>query len=102
MLRSAELTSGNFYQLPGVLPHKSAQIQNFVKRNQVQQVDGIKHDQKVIDCSFAAACGSAAGPRSKPGTRRCQLDEWEQTANTSKLLRLDARAYFMSTNIKML
>lgn len=56
------LTSSNVYQLPGVLPHKLVQIQNSSKRNQVQQVDGIKAiKSKSIAAFFAAAYGGAAG-----------------------------------------
>lgn len=34
-------------------------------------------------------------------TGRCQLDEWEQTANESKLHRLDVQSCYMSiSNVK--
>lgn len=39
-----------------------------------------------------------SSPHSKTGMGRCQLDEWEQTANESKLHRLDAQSCYMSTN----
>lgn len=80
------------------LPHKLVQIQNSSKGNQVQQVDGIKAIKSKSIAAFSQLRMEAQRATIGGEKGRCQSDQWEQTANESKLHRGDSRPCHMSTD----